>query len=138
MCVRLRIRHASDVFVARRKVRELGARVGLSEAAIAALATAASELARNIVVHAGIGEILVGTLADSSRHGVVVIARDNGPGILDITQAMHDGHSTAAGLGLGLPSARRLVDEFDIESTVGVGTTVTLRKWTSPKKSSRQ
>lgn len=130
---RVPIRHASDLVVARRRVRELGAQAGLSDAAIAALATAVTEIAQNIVVHVGSGELLIGVLADSSRRGVVVIARDNGPGIVDIAQAMHDGHSTAAGLGLGLPSAQRLVDEFEIESTIGAGTTITLRKWARPE-----
>ena len=128
----VRIRHDLDVVIARRKVRELGAQVGLSDAAIAALATAVTEIAQNIVVHAGGGDLSIRLVADSSRRGVVVIARDNGPGIVDIAQALHDGHSTGAGLGLGLPSAQRLVDEFEIESTIGAGTTITLRKWTSP------
>ena len=128
----VRIRHDLDVVIARRKVRELGAQVGLSDAAIAALATAVTEIAQNIVVHAGGGDLSIRPVAGSFRRGVVVIARDNGPGIVDIAQALHDGHSTGAGLGLGLPSAQRLVDEFEIESTIGAGTTITLRKWTSP------
>jgi serine/threonine-protein kinase RsbT len=130
---RVRIRHDSDVVVARRIVRDLGMKEGLSDGAIAALATAVTEIAQNIIVHAGSGEVLIGTVADSSRRGVVVTARDNGPGITDVVQAMHDGHSTGAGLGLGLPSAQRLVDEFEIESAIGTGTTVTLRKWTTPE-----
>jgi serine/threonine-protein kinase RsbT len=130
----VRIRHDVDVVIARRKVRELGAQVGLSEAAIAALATAVTEIAQNIVVHAGGGDLSIHLVTDSSRRGVVVIARDNGPGIVNIAEALHDGHSTGAGLGLGLPSAQRLVDEFEIESTIGAGTTITLRKWTSPER----
>jgi serine/threonine-protein kinase RsbT len=127
----LSIRHESDVVVARRRVRQLGAEVGLSETAIAALATAVTEITRNMVVHAEGGELRIGTVADSSRRGVVVTASDNGPGIRDIAQAMDDGHSSGTGLGLGLSSARRLVDDFEIESAVGIGTTVTLWKWTT-------
>ena len=126
---RLHIRHPSDVVVARRKVRQLGMRAGLSEAGIAALATAVTEIAQNIVIHVGNGELMMGELADASRRGVVVTAIDRGPGILDIARAMHDGHSSVGGLGLGLSSAQRLVDEFEIHSTVGSGTTITLRKW---------
>ena len=126
---RLRITHESDVVVARAKVRDLALQAGLSEPAVAELATAVSEIARNIVVHAGDGELSIATAGDSMRRGVVVTARDRGPGIADVARAMHDGHSTGTGLGLGLPSAERLVDEFEIESTVGSGTTVTLRKW---------
>jgi serine/threonine-protein kinase RsbT len=128
---RIRIRHTSDLVVARRKVRELGAQIGLSDAATGALATAVTEVAQNIIVHVGSGELLIAAVTDSLRRGLVVIARDDGPGIADIAQAMHDGHSTGAGLGLGLPSAQRLVDEFEIESTTGEGTTITLRKWVS-------
>ena len=115
--------------MARRKVRELGAQAGLSNAAIAALATAVTEIAQNLVVHVGSGELVMGVASNASRRGVVVTASDQGPGIADIAKAMDDGHSTGPGLGLGLSSARRLVDEFEIESTIGVGTTITLRKW---------
>jgi serine/threonine-protein kinase RsbT len=125
----VRIRDESDVGVARRRSRELAAQQGLSEAAAEALATAVTEIARNIVVHAGSGEIVFGAVADATRQGVIVTARDTGSGIPDIEQAMQDGFSTCSGLGFGLPGARRLVDEFEIESNVGTGTTVTLRKW---------
>jgi len=129
--VRVFIRDESDVVVARRRARELASRQGLSEAGVEALATAVTEIARNIVVHAGGGEILFGRVVDGPRRGVVVIARDTGPGIPDVEQAMQDGFSTKHGLGFGLPGARRLVDEFEIESKTGAGTTVTLRKWAS-------
>lgn len=127
VCVR--IHDESDVVVARRRSRELAAQQGFSEAAAEALATAVTEIARNIVVHAQSGEILFGALADSARCGVIVTARDTGLGIRDVEQAMQDGFSTRGGLGFGLPGARRLVDEFEIESKVGTGTTITLRKW---------
>jgi serine/threonine-protein kinase RsbT len=125
----LHISHDSDIAVARRAVREIGVQAGLSKLAIAALSTAVTEIARNILVHAGTGEVEIGAVAEWPRHGVSVTARDNGPGIQNLAQAMCDGLSTRGGLGLGLSSAQRLVDEFDIESTIGGGTTVMLRKW---------
>lgn len=129
--IRVSIRDDSDVVVTRRLVREVARREGLSETAKEALATAATELARNILVHATTGEILVGSTVCGALRGVVVIARDEGPGIPDVAQAMTDGYSTGSGLGLGLPSARRLVDEFEVTSAAGAGTTATLRKWVS-------
>lgn len=127
--LRVRIGDESDLVVARRRTRDLASQQGLSESAAEALATAVTEIARNIVVHAGPGEILLGAVADASRRGVVVTAHDSGPGIAQVEQAMQDGFSTRGGLGFGLSGARRLVDEFEIESKVGAGTTVTLRKW---------
>jgi serine/threonine-protein kinase RsbT len=129
--IRVPIRDDSDVVVARRRTRELASQQGLSEIATEALATAVTEIARNIVVHAGSGEILIGAIGDVSRRGIIVTARDTGPGIPHIEQALQDGFSAKGGLGFGLPGARRLVDEFEIESKAGVGTTVTLRKWAS-------
>ncbi|HVZ72074.1 MAG TPA: anti-sigma regulatory factor [Polyangia bacterium] len=126
---RVDVRDDSDLVVARRLVRQLGAAEKLSTAAIEALATAVTELGRNIVVHAGSGTLLFGTATDGVRRGVSVIARDAGPGIDDVARAMRDGYSSGDGLGLGLPSARRLVDEFEIASTLGAGTTVTVTKW---------
>ena len=131
--VRVFIRDESDVAVARRRARELASQQGLSEVEAEALATAVTEIARNIVVHAGGGEILFERVVDAPRRGVVVIARDTGPGIPDVEQAMQDGFSTKGGLGFGLPGARRLVDEIEIESKAGAGTTVTLRKWAAAK-----
>jgi serine/threonine-protein kinase RsbT len=128
--VRLPIRDESDVVMARKRARELGAKEGMREVAIEALATAISEVARNVVVHAvGGGELLLGLVEHADRRGVVVVARDAGPGIEDPTQALTEGYSTAGSLGLGLSSAKRLVDEFDLVSTRGEGTTVTMKKW---------
>ena len=93
------------------------------------MATAISELARNIVSYAGQGEIVLRATQNSGSPGVTVIARDDGPGIPSIEQALRDGYSTSGSLGLGLPGVRRLVDEFEIASEVGRGTTVTIRKW---------
>ena len=128
---RLSLSRDSDVAEARLRVRELGARLGFAVSAIEALATATSEVARNVVVHAGEGELLLGVVEDEGRTGIVVIARDDGPGIGDVEKAMQDGFSTAGSLGLGLPGARRLVHAFDLRSAVGQGTTVTLTHWLS-------
>jgi serine/threonine-protein kinase RsbT len=127
--IRLPIEEDSDVFVARSRARELALREGFSRNNVEAIATAVSEVARNIIVHAGRGEILLQVAEEVGRRGVVVVARDEEPGIPDVDEAMQDGFSTAGGLGLGLPSARRLMDEFTIVSAVGEGTTVTMKKW---------
>jgi serine/threonine-protein kinase RsbT len=125
----VRISHEADLVIARRTVRDLGRQQGMPETAVEALATAVTELARNIVDHARRGEIFIRAEITGMKRGVTVTASDKGPGIADIEAAMTDGYSTREGLGFGLPSARRLVDEFEIESVVGGGTTVTLRKW---------
>jgi serine/threonine-protein kinase RsbT len=127
--VRLSIEEEPDVFVARNRARELALRQGFSRVEVEAIATAVSEVARNIVVHAGRGELLLDAAEERGRRGVVVVARDEEPGIPDVEQAMQDGYSTAGGLGLGLPSARRLMDEFSIASAAGAGTTVIMKKW---------
>ena len=127
--LRLAVREEADVAVARSRARELALRQGLGEVAASALATAVSEVARNIVVHARGGEVLLEAVEEGGRRGVVIVARDEEPGIRDVERAMEDGYSTARGLGLGLSSARRLVDEFTLVSAVGDGTTVTLKKW---------
>jgi len=127
--VQVRVHHESDVAIARLRVFELATRHGLAEPAAAALATAVTEVARNMIAHAGGGNIAAIAVEETGRRGVLVTGCDDGPGIDDIDRAMTDGFSTTGSLGLGLPGARRLVDEFEIESRVGVGTRVTLRKW---------
>jgi len=129
MEVRVSLRDESDVVVARRTGCELASRLGMSRVSVAALATAVTEIARNIVVHAWAGEIVFGMATHRSRRGIVVIARDDGPGITNTEEAMQDGFSTSDGLGMGLPSARRLMDEFDLSSLPGKGTMITMRKW---------
>jgi serine/threonine-protein kinase RsbT len=118
-----------DVVNARQIGRELAATVGFSGTELTLIATAISEVARNIVLYAARGEITVSAAQDDTRRGIRVVARDEGPGIPDIELAMRDGFSTGKSLGLGLPGARRLMDEFDIVSKVGVGTTITMSKW---------
>lgn len=126
---RLPICHESDIAVARSHARALGTRAGLSEASAQALATAVTEIARNLIVHAGCGDVFLAILDERGRRGVEVVVRDDGPGISEPAQAMSDGYSTGGGLGLGLPSAQRLTDEFELVTTLGSGTTVRMRKW---------
>ncbi len=118
----------ADVVQARGKGREAALRVGFSPSDATLIATAISEVTRNIVKFADSGEVLVEILEDP-RRGVQVTARDTGPGIPDVERALQDGYSTYSGLGLGLPGARRLMDEFAIASEVGRGTTVTMTRW---------
>ena len=126
--VRIPIRTDSDIVVARQGARELSQRVGFSRTDLTLIATAVSEIARNIVRFADCGEIVVDVL-QGARQGVRVTARDTGPGIPDVGRALADGFSTYHGLGLGLPGARRLMDDFAVESELGRGTTVTMTKW---------
>ena len=119
-----------DIIAARQKARELAVLVGFSGSDLTIIATAISEVARNIVVYADRGEIVLSALQRGSQRGVLVVARDEGPGIADIDRAMRDGFSTGKSLGLGLPGAKRLMDEFEIVSEIGKGTTITMRKWT--------
>jgi RNA polymerase sigma factor (sigma-70 family) len=118
-----------DVVVARQKARELAARAGFSATELTVIATAISEMARNVVKFAKRGEVLISIVSENERKGVTVVVRDVGPGIPDVQRAVQDGYSTYGGLGLGLPGARRLMDEFEIVSEVGKGTTVTMTKW---------
>ena len=118
-----------DIVIARQQGRALAARLAFASSSQALIATAISELARNIVTYAGQGEIILKTASRAGASGIVIIARDAGPGIPDIGLAMQDGYSTTKSLGLGLPGARRLMDEFDIQSEVGKGTTITMTKW---------
>jgi serine/threonine-protein kinase RsbT len=124
------IEHDGDIVVARQKGREIGAEVGFSGSDLTVIATAISEIARNIVLYAGNGEIALNTVGQGVKRGIVVVARDAGPGIPDVERAMQDGFSTGKSLGLGLPGARRLMDEFEIVSEVGKGTTIIMKKWT--------
>lgn len=126
---RVAIRSAADIVTARQRGRALAMELGFDGSDLTLIATAISEVARNIVMHAKSGEIVLRPAAQSSRRGLVVVARDEGPGIKDVTKAMQYGYSTNKGLGVGLPGAKWLMDEFDIETKVGRGTTVTMKKW---------
>jgi serine/threonine-protein kinase RsbT len=113
-----------------REGRELAAQAGFAGTDLAIIGTAISEVARNILVHAKRGEVSLGVVERAGGKGVLIVAEDEGPGIADIEQAMQDGFSTGKTLGFGLPGAKRLMDEFEIDSEVGKGTTITMRKWT--------
>ena len=119
----------ADVVEAREKGRELSARLGFSSIDLTLIVTAISEVARNILLYAQEGEILLKVDNDGGHAGITVVARDEGPGIPDLEMAMRDSYSTGNGLGLGLPGARRLMDEFEIESEISKGTTVVMKKW---------
>ena len=127
--VRVQVTTDRDIVLARERGRELATHVGFGTTDQAIIATAISELARNILQYARCGEILVGSIEDTTKRGIMVVASDQGPGIASIDEAMQDGYSTSGGLGIGLPGVRRLVDDFVIKSRTGVGTTVTVRKW---------
>jgi serine/threonine-protein kinase RsbT len=128
--VRVAIRREEDVAVARLAARALASDEGFSPARAAALATAVSEVAMNIVVHAeGAGEVRLEAVEERGRRAIVVTARDGSPGIADVAAAMADDFSTGRGLGCGLPGARRMVDEFTLVSSAGDGTVVTMKKW---------
>ena len=126
--VRIPIQSDADVVSARQAARELAARAGFARTDLTVIATAVSEVARNVVRFADSGEVVVSVVTEP-RSGLCVVARDTGPGIEDVEQALQDGYSTYHGLGLGLPGARRLMDEFGIVSQPGRGTTVTMTKW---------
>lgn len=119
----------ADVVAARQRGRTLAAQQGFSSTELTLIATAISELARNIVEYAKRGEITMRLANEGGRRGIVIVARDEGPGIADVEQALQDGYSSGKSLGLGLPGTRRLMDEFEIVSEVGKGTTITVKKW---------
>lgn len=118
-----------DIITARQKGREMAALLGFQSTEMTLIATAISEVARNIVEYARDGEISLSIVEQGDKRGIVVIACDNGPGIPNIKLAMQDGYSTGKSLGLGLPGAKRLMDEFEIVSEVGKGTKITMKKW---------
>jgi len=125
---RVVIESESDIVAARQKGRELAASCGFSSTDQTLIALAISELARNIVSYATRGEVLL-SIVDDAVTGIQVVAHDEGPGIADVELALQDGYSTVKSLGLGLPGARRVMDDFQIDSAPGKGTTVTVRKW---------
>lgn len=126
---RIEVTSDADIVPARARGRALAGELGFSRIDATLVATAISEIARNIVVHAGRGEIELKPAYEPERRGVVVIARDQGPGIRDVDAALREGVGTKGGLGLGLPGVRRIMDEFLIQSTPNQGTTVTMHMW---------
>ena len=127
--IRVGIETDADLVIARAEGRAMAQRLGFRRPDPTLIATAISELARNLVMHVGHGEIIMRPIVEDRRSGVLVIVRDEGPGIADVDAALRLGHASRGGLGLGLPGARRLMDEFEIDSHPGKGTTVTMRKW---------
>jgi serine/threonine-protein kinase RsbT len=126
--VRVPIESDADLVTARAEGRAMAERLGFPRPDPTLIATSISEVARNIVVHVGRGEIILTPLEEPTRYGLLVVARDEGAGIRDLEGALRAEYSGRGGLGLGLPGARRLMDEFAIESTAD-GTIVTMRKW---------
>ncbi len=123
------IHNEYDIVTARHRVRELCISLNFSRGEQTLEATAVSELARNIVEYAEVGEMIMMLDEEKGEKGIVIIAEDEGPGIADVDMAMKDGYSTSNGLGLGLPGCRRIMDDFEIVSAVGRGTRVTVKKW---------
>lgn len=123
------IERETDIVIARQRGRELAAAIGFSSTEQTIIALAISEITRNIVSYAQRGGVTLSRLEDGGRVGILIVASDRGPGIPDVHLAMRDGYSTAKSLGVGLPGAKRVMDEFDLASTVGKGTTVTMKKW---------
>jgi serine/threonine-protein kinase RsbT len=123
------IRSDLDIVIARTMARDMAKTLGFGAIDQARIATAVSELARNIFLYAGTGTVTVRAIERSGRKGIEIVCEDQGPGIADINVVMQDGYSTSRGMGMGLPGAKRLMDEFDIKSKEGVGTTITCRKW---------
>jgi serine/threonine-protein kinase RsbT len=134
---RLPLRETSDVAAARHRSRQVAQAHALDASAVEALAIAVTEIASNAILHGRGGELLLGVRREPGRLGVFALARDDGPGIPDIEAALRDGYTTGAGLGLGLPSARRFVDDLEITTTAGQGTTVTLTQWQRSKDEPR-
>jgi serine/threonine-protein kinase RsbT len=126
---RLEVVSDQDVVRVRQLVRTVAVKVKLSLVDQTKLVTAASELARNTLVYGGGGSVEVFRVDNGRRQGIKIVFADQGPGIADLDLALTDGYTTGGGLGLGLSGARRLVDEFDIDTAVGQGTTITVTKW---------
>jgi serine/threonine-protein kinase RsbT len=126
------VNNSDDIVTARQAGHELARQLGFSLTDVTMIATAISEIARNITSYAGRGEVSVGVQYRDGRQALVVRAEDDGPGIADIERALEDGYSTGRGLGLGLPGARRLMDRLIVDSAPGRGTVVEMWKWIPP------
>jgi serine/threonine-protein kinase RsbT len=129
----IEVGHPDDIVTARQAGHELACQLGFSLTDVTMIATAISEIARNITSYAGKGEVRVGVQLRDGRRALVVRAEDDGPGIGDVERALEDGYSTGSGLGLGLPGARRLMDRLIVESIPGEGTIVEMWKWAPSK-----
>ena len=127
--IRLEIRSTIDIVTARQQGRELAMELGFPASEITLIAAAISEIARNILDHAKRGEVIFSVITKASNRCLQVVAQDEGPGIPDVARAMQYGYSSRGGLGVGLPGAKWLMDDFEIESVIGKGTKITMRKW---------
>lgn len=127
--VRVPIASDLDIVVARAEGRKMALQAGFSQTDATLVATAISEVARNILTHAREGLVSISATLTSDIAEILVVATDEGPGIRDLDLAMRDGYSTSGGLGLGLPGIRRLMDEFQVNSEEGKGTEVSMTKW---------
>lgn len=125
----LPLRTESDIVLTRQAVRRIAIELGFGLVDQTKIVTAASELARNTIEHGGGGEVTIERLQNGMRKGLRATFSDRGPGIADLKLALTDGYTTGKGMGLGLSGSRRLVNEFDISSTVGQGTRVTITRW---------
>lgn len=125
----MRIQKEQDVVPFRNRVKEYAVKIGMTLVTQTKLITACSELVRNMLKYAGGGNTTIEVISKGRENGIRVIFEDKGPGIKDVTLAMKDGYSTGKSLGLGLPGTKRLVNEFDIKTEVGTGTTVSIVKW---------
>ena len=123
------IKRDTDILLACQKGRKLAAQLGLSGNDQVSVVIAITEIARNILRYAGQGKIELKSIEQDQKQGVEIVAQDHGPGIADINLVLQDGYSTGGGLGLGLSGAKRLMDDFEISSRVGEGTTIIMRKW---------
>ena len=128
-CETLPIRSDNEVVMVRQRVRECAVRQGFGLVDQTKIITAASELARNVLVHGGGGTVLIELLNNAARKGLKLTFEDQGPGIPDVSLALRDGFTTSGGLGLGLSGAKRLSNEFEIDSRVGEGTRVSITRW---------
>ncbi|HAA3524758.1 TPA_asm: ATP-binding protein [Listeria monocytogenes] len=121
-----------DIVAARQLGRKISKEIGFGTVDQERITTAISELARNIFLYAGRGEICIEKVNESGKQGMIIVAKDKGPGIVDIRKVMQDGYTTSGGLGAGLPGVKRLMDSFDIESSIegdSKGTVITTTKW---------
>jgi serine/threonine-protein kinase RsbT len=127
--IRVIIASDGDLLTVRQSVRTLALELGFSVTETVGIVTALSEMARNMLTYAGRGELIARHLLEQDRHGIVITARDEGPGIPDVQKALLDGYSTSGGLGMGLPGIKRLMDHFTISSELQKGTMVVAEKW---------
>ncbi|MHC1570095.1 MAG: anti-sigma regulatory factor [Candidatus Syntropharchaeales archaeon] len=125
----IEVKNDTDIIRVRRIVREMAVEIGFGELDQTRIITAISELTRNIIVHASSGKVLIKKVQKTGKRGIEITCADEGPGIVDIELALKDGYTTSGGLGIGMTGARRLMDEFKVESVVGSGTTVIVKKW---------